>query len=233
MPEQILDYDEQPVKKNDIDRLFWVDFAFFAVFLLIYCFYGTVRGLFAENWKIFFASQWMLSSVYLIIFPFVVLIRKKNKARFTINLIRFPLLFIVFTAVLYSFNQWPGAHEMMVIGQLSLALYFCFFSIYELIIRKSQPKLLAIPSSIAIVAYILGVLFKINSWPYGTELLTTGLVLMPIILISLAFFYKRTGKQFLIRYFSQLAFFLIFHLLVRPTNTINSTIINAFFDLAQ
>ncbi len=94
------------------------------------------------------------------------------------TLFKWPLLlFLPFWVIgaLFKIQSWPYASELLTIGML----VFLFVSMLVVIFRTISEKSLAVFAYsffglASVNLFIIGALFKIQSWPYASELLTIG-----------------------------------------------------------
>jgi hypothetical protein len=117
----------------------------------------------------------VLGTVLTLIRYFV--LRRPKKT--SLNIIRYPLLFVTPILIAGSFfkmQSWPYASEM-----LTVSVFLFFLGTIIMLIRKLReeiPALRIVTVWLVLVANVFGfgVLFKIQSWPYASELLNFSFV---------------------------------------------------------
>jgi hypothetical protein len=146
----------------------------------------------------------------------LLIVKKKGPGRIIINLFNSLSVLVVAVGFIFHFAGWPFSMEMLTTGFVSVPFIMLLQLLYELSVRKDPSKFFSIVSSLGISTFAFGVLFVLQKWPYGTNMLIVGsLVTFAMMVIHFLLSIKKEAKyQIHIRYFAQCLFSLISALLI-------------------
>lgn len=121
-------------------------------------------------------SRIFVLGTLLTLFRYFVLRRSKKTS---LNIIRYPLLFVTPILIVGNFfkmQSWPYASEILIISVFLFLLGTIIMLIRKL--KEEIPALRVITVWLVLVAntFAFGLLFKIQSWPYASELLSLSFV---------------------------------------------------------
>jgi hypothetical protein len=95
----------------------------------------------------------------------------------------YAFLFLIILGTILKIQSIQYASEILTISFWGYALLFLVFARALLQSRTKLTNIIANCTGIAAFLLLCGMLFKIQSWQYGTELLTIGLFFIALIII--------------------------------------------------
>lgn len=138
------------------------------------------------------------------IVPIIKLVRKEIKVGlFILYLMQTMALALCLIGIMFKIQSWPYAAEFLIAGILSMCLFFILIPNVE--IRKYKAEgamhLLVTLMGLAMIIGYMGIMFRIESWPYGSEFITAATVLIIPILGWILFKIWRSKEHFYLKYY--------------------------------
>lgn len=149
------------------------------------------------------------------IVPIIKLVRKEIKAGlFILYMIQALALAVCLVGLLFKLQSWPYASEFIMAGIMPMWLFFILIPNVE--IRKYKAKgiihLMVTVMGLAMVIGYMGIIFRIESWPYGSEFITAATVLIIPISGWILFKIWRDKEHFYLKYYLPRIALMIFFL---------------------
>lgn len=216
--QEILDNSEQNTieEPKAIDSFFKAYVIFHSVILIISFLLSLFKA--PENSFIGMIFQILTIGVFgfHLLYFILLIVKKKGPGRIIISLFNSFSILVVAIGFIFYFAGWPFSMEMLTTGLVSVPFIMLLQLLYELSVRKDASKFLNILSSLGVSTFAFGVLFVLQKWPSGMELLIGGgLITFIMMVIHLLLVIKKEAKyEIHIRYFAQCLFSLITAMLV-------------------
>lgn len=143
-------------------------------------------------------------SLFHFVIPVIKLVRKEIKVGlFFLYMMQAMALALCIIGILFKLQSWPYAAEFIIAGIMSICLFFILIPNVE--IRKYKAKgaihlLVTLMGLVMTIVYI-GILFKIEAFPYANELLTTGSLAIIPVLGWILFEIWRNKEHFYLKYY--------------------------------
>ncbi|CAA6799648.1 MAG: Unknown protein [uncultured Aureispira sp.] len=217
MQETTLDTSQNiPEEPKAIDAFFKAYVIFYSVSLLISFLLSLFKA--PDNFLIEMLFNTLLFGLlaFHLIYFILLIVKKEGPGRVIVHLINSFSMLVVGIGFIFYFADWPYKSEMLTTGLVSVPFLMLVQLFYELSVRQDASKFFSIVSSLSISIFAFGVLFVVQKWPSGTEMLGIGGVLTFIMLVvHFVFTLKKEAKyQIHIRYLAQCIFALISALLI-------------------
>lgn len=155
-------------KKDTYLNFYWGLFlvAGFSKMAIRFVDYGNPIRIFLSIGERFF-----ILAILLALMRYFVL-RRPNKS--SLNIIKYPLLFTIpmwIVGFLFKIQSWPFASEILTVSAFVFLLGTVLMLVLKL--KKERPALRIVNVWLVLMANLLifGALFKIQSWPYASEML--------------------------------------------------------------
>lgn len=215
--QEVLDNSENlPIETQEIDSFFKAYVLFHGIALLISFLLSLFKAPENAFIKLFFeALTFGVLGFHLLYFIFLI-VKKKGIGRILVNLFNSFSMFVVAVGFIFHFAGWEFSMEMLTVSFVTVPFIMLVQLIYELVVRKESSKYLSIISSLGISVFSFGILFVLQKWPSGTEMLMVGGILTFVMLVIhfLLSIKKERKYQIHIRYLLQCFFSIIAAILV-------------------
>jgi hypothetical protein len=217
MQETLLDDSENlPKEPKAIDEFFKAYVIFYSISLLTSFLLSLFKAPDNAFIKILFEILVFSTLAFHALYFIFLIIKKKGTGRIIVHLLNSFSMFVVAIGLIFHFGGWPYNSEMLTVSLVTVPFLLIVQVIYELVVRKHVSKYLNIISFFGISIFGWGVLFVIQKWPFGSEMLIVGgfiTLVMTIVHLFLAL-KKETKYQIHIRYLAQCLFALIIALMI-------------------
>ncbi|MFT5646210.1 MAG: hypothetical protein ACI976_000888 [Aureispira sp.] len=210
------DFENLPKKAKAIDEFFKTYVIFYSISLLASFLLSLFKAPDNTFINILFNLVAFSTLAFHILYFIFLIIKKKGTGRIIVHFLNsFSMLVVAFGFIFY-FADWSYKSEMLTTGLVTVPFLLIVQIFYELAVREHVSKYLNIISFLGISTFGWGVLFVIQKWPFGTEMLTVGgLVTLAMTIVHLFFALKKETKyQIHIRYLAQCLFALIIALMI-------------------
>lgn len=208
MQEVILDQPkDQPKAPKAIDDFFKAYVIFYGLILLISFLLSLLNAPYNSLIKLFFNAVLLFVLAFHIVYFILLIAKKKGIGRILVHLVNSFSMLVIAIGFIFYFARWEFGLEMLTVSLVTIPFLFVQV-VYELVVREDKSKALNIISFGGISVFSIGILFVLQKWPSGMQLLIAGGLITFIMLVvhfNLAI-KKEAQYQIHIRYMTQCLF---------------------------
>jgi hypothetical protein len=200
-----------PTETKAIDDFFKAYVIFYSISLFISFILSLFNAPDNSFIKLFFSALTIAIIAFHVIYSILLIAKKKGAGRIIVHLLNSFSMLVLTIGLIFYFAHWEYSSEMLSTSLMTIPFLMLVQLIYELVVRKDISKFTYVISFAGISTFAFGVLFFMQKWPYGRNMLAIGgivTIAMMIVHFNLSI-KKETKYQIHIRYLMQCIFAII------------------------